>query len=110
MATNGRKPTVDIAQQEALRKLNLAVERLQHLKAHPENEQAQKKAVDAVLFDTLVAVHDLLPPEVRVQVERVLSLQTELNSPYLGRANSMTQLHQRNAQHSDLPSWAQPEE
>ena len=109
MAMSGRKPTTDAVQQDVLRKLMQTFERLQSLKEHPEGEQAQKKVLDNVLLNTLIAVHDVLPPAVQAQVEQILALQTELSSPYLGRANTMTQLHQRNGQHSDLPSWAQPE-
>lgn len=89
--------------------LQKSVARLQTLKARPENEQVQKQMIEHELLAALSIVKQLLTPELQTQVQQLLTLHTELSSPYIGRATSMTQLHQRNVDRSDLPGWAQPE-
>ncbi|GCE24091.1 hypothetical protein [Dictyobacter kobayashii] len=89
--------------------LRQSVARLQDLKGRPENELAHKQALEHELVAVLSAVGELLPPDLQAQVQQLLVLHAGLSNPYLGRATSMTQLHQRNGQRSDLPSWAQPE-
>ncbi|WP_126600790.1 hypothetical protein [Dictyobacter aurantiacus] len=89
--------------------LQKSVERLQSLQARPSNDQAQKQAMEHELLSALSAVKEALPPDIQAQVQQLLMLHTDLSSPYIGRATSMTQLHQRNAERSDLPGWAQPE-
>jgi chaperonin cofactor prefoldin len=90
--------------------LEQSIELLQDLKAQVVRDQALLRTVDNEVINSLSVVLPLLPPEVQEQVHKLLELQNDIKSPYLGRATTMTQLHHRNEHRPDLPGWAQPEE
>jgi hypothetical protein len=90
--------------------LEQSIELLQDLKARVVRDQALVRTADNEVINALSVVLPLLPPEVQEQVHKLLALQNDIKSPYLGRATIMTQLHQRNEHRPDLPGWAQPEE
>jgi hypothetical protein len=90
--------------------LEHSIELLRDLKARVVRDQALVKTADNEVINALSVVLPLLPPEVQAQVHKLLELQNDIKSPYLGRATTMTQLHHRNEHRPDLPGWAQPEE
>ena len=89
--------------------LKQSIELLQDLKARSVHDQAVLQIVDGEVIKTLGVVLPLLPAEIQEQVRNLLTLRNDIHSPYLGRATTMTQLHQRGENRPDLPGWAQPE-
>lgn len=90
--------------------LEQSIELLQDLKARVVRDQALVRTADNEVINALSVVLPLLPLEMQKQVHKLLELQNDIKSPYLGRAATMTQLHHRNEHRPDLPGWAQPEE
>lgn len=89
--------------------LKQAIERLQDVKAHPGSDPVEGIA-EAQVAQTLEVVMELLPVEIQEQIQTILVLRNDLNSPYLERATTITQLHRRRQRlRNDLPGWAQPE-
>ena len=89
--------------------LDQSIELLQDLKPRAVHDQTLGPTADHEAIKALSAVLPLLPPEIQEQVRSLLSLRNDIHSPYLGRATTMTQLHQRGENRPDLPGWAQPE-
>jgi hypothetical protein len=89
--------------------LDQSIALLQDLNARAAHDQAVLQTTDSEVIKTLSIVLPLLPAEIQEQVRSLLALRNDIHSPYLGRATTMTQLHQRGENRPDLPGWAQPE-